>query len=57
MAGVQGYETAGGIKGCFGGHRAELAAKILSQTAAKSAKVDPALGPKKAPRYLNASQF
>ena len=48
MAGVQGYETAGGIKGCFGGHRAELAAaKVLSQAAAKSAKVNPALGPKK----------
>lgn len=48
MAGVQGYEIAGGIKGCFGGHRAELAAaKVLSQAAAKSATVNPALGPKK----------
>jgi len=49
MAGVQGYETAGGSKGCFGGRRAgvAVAAKAPSKAAAKSAKTDPTLGPSK----------
>lgn len=48
MAGVQGYEMAGGPKGCFGGQRtAFAAAKIPSKAAAKAAKADPTLGPKK----------
>jgi len=48
MAGVQGYETAGGIKGCFGGGRTGVAAaKAPTKAAAKAAKADPALGPQK----------
>jgi hypothetical protein len=48
MAGVQGYETSGGMKGCFGGHRSGIAAaKAPSKAAAKAAKMDPALGPQK----------
>jgi hypothetical protein len=41
MAGIQGYETAGGIKGCFGGHRAGVPG--LLEKAAGSKK-DPLLG-------------
>jgi hypothetical protein len=40
MAGIQGYETAGGSKGCFGGHRAGLPATV---EAAKKGP-DPLLG-------------
>ncbi|HJP90989.1 MAG TPA: hypothetical protein VJ875_03485 [Pyrinomonadaceae bacterium] len=48
MAGVQGYEQSGGIKGCFGGSRSGVAAaKAPSKAAAKTAKADPALGPQK----------
>lgn len=43
MAGIQGYETAGGNKGCFGGHGAGVPAAI--EAATKAAKVaDPAIG-------------
>jgi hypothetical protein len=43
MAGIQGYETVGGIKGCFGGHRTSVPAAIEAAKAA--AKVaDPAIG-------------
>ena len=48
MAGSQGYETAGGIKGCFGGHRAGVAAAAMTEGKAKADKggaaADPALG-------------
>jgi len=33
MAGVQGYETAGGSKGCFGGRRAGVAVAQVSEVA------------------------
>jgi hypothetical protein len=45
MAGVQGYEAAGGTKGCFGAHRAgitEAKAAIAAKTPAKGH--DPSLG-------------
>jgi hypothetical protein len=41
MAGVQGYETAGGIKGCFGAHRAgALAAQVTTAATGR----DPSIG-------------
>jgi hypothetical protein len=40
MAGAQGYETPGGAKGCFGGHRTGVSAAA----AARPAVADPALG-------------
>lgn len=43
MAGIQGYETAGGSKGCFGGHRAGVPAAAEAATAAKKV-ADPLLG-------------
>lgn len=43
MAGIQGYETSGGIKGCFGGHRAGVPAALEAATAAKKV-ADPLLG-------------
>ncbi len=45
MAGVQGYETSGGAKGCFGAHRAGIpAAKAKAPAKAKARGIDPALG-------------
>jgi hypothetical protein len=47
IAGAQGYETAGGIKGCCGGHRsgvAGLAAAAVAPQAAHAAGHDPLLG-------------
>ena len=45
MAGVQGYETAGGIKGCFGARRAGIsAAKATAPEKAPAKGADPALG-------------
>lgn len=46
MAGVQGYETAGGSKGCCGGTRSRAsAASLTTQVPAKAPKGhDPALG-------------
>jgi hypothetical protein len=43
MSGVQGYETAGGIKGCFGGHKAGVPG-LIAERAAAAAEIDPALG-------------
>jgi len=43
MSGVQGYEEAGGVKGCFGGHKAGVPGLIAEATAA-AAEIDPALG-------------
>ena len=43
MAGIQGYETAGGIKGCFGAHRAGVPAALEKAHAAKKV-ADPLLG-------------
>jgi hypothetical protein len=43
MSGVQGYETAGGIKGCFGGHKAGVPG-LIAEAAAAAAEIDPALG-------------
>jgi len=34
IAGVQGYETAGGIKGCCGGHRTGVAGLSAAKSAA-----------------------
>jgi hypothetical protein len=39
MTGVQGYETAGGATGCFGG---TLATTTAAAAAASTAKADPA---------------
>jgi len=43
MSGVQGFETAGGSKGCFGGHRAGVPG-LMAEAAATAAGIDPALG-------------
>ena len=43
MSGIQGYETAGGTKGCFGGHRPELPAALEARKAAKKIG-DPLIG-------------
>ena len=43
MAGVQGYETAGGTKGCFGGHRAGVPGAVEKAVAAKKV-ADPTIG-------------
>lgn len=43
MAGSQGYETAGGIKGCHGAHRSGIPAALTTKAAAKKG-ADPALG-------------
>jgi hypothetical protein len=43
IEGAQGYTTAGGSKGCFGGHRAGIPAALKTAMAAKKAG-DPALG-------------
>ena len=43
MAGIQGYETAGGPKGCFGGHRAGVAAAVAKAPEG----LDPLVGKKK----------
>lgn len=47
MAGSQGYETAGGAKGCCGGHRAGVAG-LTTAIAAKAAAgaLDPSVGKK-----------
>ena len=42
MSGVQGFETAGGSKGCFGGHRSGVPG-LVAETAA-AAEIDPVLG-------------
>jgi len=43
MSGAQGYETAGGITGCFGGHRAGVPG-LIAEAEAAAAEFDPALG-------------
>jgi hypothetical protein len=43
IEGIQGYEAAGGIKGCFGGHKAGVPAALEAARAAKKV-ADPALG-------------
>jgi hypothetical protein len=43
IEGAQGYETAGGINGCFGGHRAGVPAALEAARAAEEV-ADPALG-------------
>jgi hypothetical protein len=43
MSGVQGFETAGGNKGCFGGHKAGVPG-LIAEAAAAAAEIDPALG-------------
>ena len=43
MTGIQGYETAGGSNGCFGGHRAGVPAAVKAAEAAKKV-ADPLLG-------------
>jgi hypothetical protein len=44
VSGVQGYATAGGMKGCFGGHRSAVPA--AAEPAKAVAEVaDPAIGP------------
>jgi hypothetical protein len=46
MSGAQGYETSGGSKGCFGGHRAGVAGltAALAESKDKKAATDPLLG-------------
>jgi len=43
MAGIQGYETAGGAKGCHGAHRAGVTVAV-TEMAAKKGGPDPTLG-------------
>ena len=43
MAGVQGYETAGDIKGCFGGHQAGVPG-LVDKAAAAVEEADPTIG-------------
>ena len=43
IAGIQGYETAGGIKGCHGAHRAGIPTAAPATEASKKGH-DPALG-------------
>jgi len=47
MAGIQGYEEAGGIKGCFGGHRAGIAAAAAAPAAKAPEGMNPLTGKKK----------
>lgn len=44
MAGVQGFETAGGMSGCFGGRRAGLPAARVATRAARAKGPDPSVG-------------
>jgi hypothetical protein len=41
MAGIQGYETSGGAKGCFGAHKAGIPA---APAKANAEGTDPAVG-------------
>jgi hypothetical protein len=43
MTGAQGFETVGGIKGCFGAHRAGVPAALEKAVAAKKV-ADPTIG-------------
>jgi len=44
IAGAQGYETAGGIKGCFGGHQAGVPGLADKAAAARAEEADPTVG-------------
>lgn len=45
FSGVQGYETAGGIKGCCGGHKSGVPGLAAAETSKEAAKaIDPVLG-------------